>query len=87
MSRVTPTRRIDNFLLGLAGGLLFTIVFALGAAFGIEAGAVSEDPLNEDAGIFQWNWRKFDGAAFLSCAVGGAVGQAVQLIIAGIIAG
>lgn len=87
MSRVTPTRRIDNFLIGLAGGLLFTLVFAIGAAFGIEAGAVSEDPLNEDASIFQWNWRKFDSAAFLSCIVGGAVGQAVQFIVVSIIAG
>lgn len=87
MSRVSPTGRLDYLIVGFVGGLLFTFVFALGMALGMELGAISEDPINEDARIFGWSWRKFDEVAFMTCIVAGVFGQALQFVILNMILG
>lgn len=83
---MSKSHRGAHLIVGFLGGLLFTILFAVGFAFGMEAKEVQAD--RENTGRSWWKpwtlcWRKFDIIDFGLTVGGGLIGWFVQWLIVG----
>ena len=81
MSWFTESNRWKHFVLAIPAGLIGTIFFALGIATGLETKECQYDYGNDEKPIYKWNWNSWDWIDWWCTAAGGAVGQAIQILI------
>lgn len=81
MSWFTESNRWKHFVCAIPEGLLFTVIFAVGCATGMEIKDCHYDKNNANLPIYKWNFRNWDWLDWTSTLLGGLVGQVLAIIL------